>query len=89
MAIEKEWGNISNIYVDSANPVYWQPLKQQYNQRHDEQQMKNTIAMCKEYNVRLKRECLLFPLIYLEMHGIIQLPGVPGPSPNTLTSTIV
>jgi hypothetical protein len=66
--LKKEWGNISNIYVDSSAPVYWQPLKQSFSERHDEQHMKNTVAMCKEYNIPIEEKMFIVPLNFQQLH---------------------
>ena len=53
--IDKVWelknklGFVSNIYVDAANPKVWQALKQELEERYDEQYIKDQFAFCYLY----------------------------------------
>jgi len=42
--LKQRCGNISNIYVDAANPEIWQSLKREFNEPYSEQYMSDKIA---------------------------------------------
>jgi hypothetical protein len=49
--LKQKCGNVSNIIVDSANPEVWQAFKQEFNERSDEQYIRDTLANCRKRNV--------------------------------------
>jgi hypothetical protein len=66
--IDKIWelkakcGYISNIYVDAANPVVWQSLKKEFEERYDNQYIKDTIAECKKLNLHIEDRMIVVPV---------------------------
>jgi hypothetical protein len=42
--LKQKCGYISNIYVDAANPEVWESLKREFDERYDDQYMRDTIA---------------------------------------------
>ena len=48
--IKQQCGNITNIYVDTANPEIWQSLKRQWKERYDEQYINDKLSWCKKTN---------------------------------------
>ena len=66
--IDKIWelkakcGYISNIYVDAANPVVWQSLKKEFEERYDNQYIRDTIAECKKLNLHIEDRMIVVPV---------------------------
>jgi hypothetical protein len=34
--LKQQYGHVTNIYVDAANPEVWQALKREFSERYDE-----------------------------------------------------
>jgi hypothetical protein len=52
--LKQQYGHVTNIYVDAANPEIWQALKKEFNESYNEQYIKDTIAECKKYNLHVE-----------------------------------
>ena len=61
MAAKSKCGYISNIYVDAANPEVWESLKREFEERYDQQYIRDKIAECKKYNLHIENRMILFP----------------------------
>ena len=55
---------ISNIYVDAANPVVWQSLKKEFEERYDQQYIRDTIAECKKFNTHIEDRMIVVPVLF-------------------------
>jgi hypothetical protein len=66
--IDKIWelkakcGYISNIYVDAANPEVWESLKREFEERYDQQYIRDMIAECKKFNTRIEDRMIVVPV---------------------------
>ena len=60
--IKQQCGYISNVYCDAANPEVWQALKQEFNERYDEQYIKEQLAFCKKYNLHIEDRMIIVPV---------------------------
>jgi hypothetical protein len=66
--ISKVWqlkqlcGYISNIYVDAANPEVWESLKKEFDERYDNQYVKDQFAYCKKYNLHVEDRMIVVPV---------------------------
>ena len=45
--LKQQCGYISNIYVDAANPEVWESLKREFEERYDQQYIRDRIAECR------------------------------------------
>ena len=54
MGIKQQCGYISNIYVDAANPEVWESLKREFEERYDNQYIRDQIAECKKFNLHIE-----------------------------------
>jgi hypothetical protein len=66
--LRKRFGNISNIYCDSASPVTWQSLKQMLGEKWSESYMKLTIYSCKEYHIPIEQRMVVIPISFSTQH---------------------
>lgn len=61
LELKRKYGYINNIIVDSANPEVITALKIQFNERYDEQYIKDKIFWCKQNNQHLENYMLIVP----------------------------
>jgi hypothetical protein len=59
--LKQRCGNISNIYVDAANPEIWQSLKREFNEPYSEQYMSDKIAWVKNNNLNIAEYMIVVP----------------------------
>jgi hypothetical protein len=59
--LKKQYG-VNNIYVDAANPEIWSSLKKEFEERYDIEYIRETIAHCKKYNIRVEDRMLVVPI---------------------------
>ena len=52
--IKQKCGYISNIYVDAANPEVWESLKREFDERYDNQYVRDQFAYCRKYNLHIE-----------------------------------
>jgi hypothetical protein len=57
-------GYISNIYVDAANPEVWESLKREFDERYDNQYIRDTIAECKKFNTYIENRMKIVPIAF-------------------------
>jgi hypothetical protein len=60
--IKQKCGYISNIYVDAANPEVWESLKREFEERYDNQYIRDTIAECKKFNTHIEDRMIVVPV---------------------------
>ena len=60
--LKQQYGHVSNIYVDAANPEVWQALKREFNENYDDQYVKNQIAECRKYNLHIEDRMFICPV---------------------------
>ena len=60
--IKQQCGYISNIYVDAANPEVWESLKREFDERYDNQYIRDTIAECKKFNTHIENRMIVVPV---------------------------
>jgi hypothetical protein len=61
-ALKQKCGHVSNIYVDAANPEVVQALKQEFEERFDEQYIRDQFAYCRKYNVHIEDHMFIVPV---------------------------
>lgn len=52
--LKQKCGHVSNIYCDAANPEVVQALKREFEERFDEQYIRDQFAYCRKYNVHIE-----------------------------------
>jgi hypothetical protein len=55
--LKQEYGHVSNIYVDAANPEVWQALKREFDENYDDKWVRDQIAECRNTTYILKTVC--------------------------------
>jgi hypothetical protein len=60
--LKQEYGHISNIYVDAANPEVWQALKREFDENYNDQWVRDQIAECRKYNLHIEDRMFIVPV---------------------------
>jgi hypothetical protein len=60
--LKQKCGHVSNIYVDAANPEVVQALKKEFDERFDEQYIRDLFAYCRKYNVHIEDKMFVVPV---------------------------
>jgi phage terminase large subunit len=60
--IKQQCGYISNIYTDAANPEIWESLKREFDERYDNQYVRDQFAYCKKYNLHIEDRMTVIPV---------------------------
>jgi hypothetical protein len=60
--LKQQFGHVTNIYVDAANPVVWQALKKEFSEPFDEQYIRDQKADCKKYNLHIEDRMFVAPV---------------------------
>ena len=60
--IKQKCGYISNIYCDAANPEVWESLKREFDERYDNQYVRDQFAYCKKYNLHIEDRMIVVPV---------------------------
>lgn len=60
--LKQQYGHVTNIYVDAANPVVWQGLKREFSEPFDEQYIRDQKADCKKYNLHIEDRMFVVPV---------------------------
>jgi phage terminase large subunit len=60
--IKQKCGYISNIYVDAANPEVWESLKREFEERYDNQYIRDTVAECRKFNTHIEDRMIVVPV---------------------------
>jgi hypothetical protein len=60
--LKQEYGHVSNIYVDAANPEVWQALKREFDENYDDKWVRDQIAECRKYNLHIEDRMFIVPI---------------------------
>src|SRR5919108_666245 len=60
--LKQQYGHITNIYVDAANPEVWQALKREFSERYDDHYIRETIAYAKKSNLHIEDQMFIVPV---------------------------
>ena len=60
--LKQKCGQVTNIYADAANPEVWQALKKELNEVYRDDYIKDTIAQCKRFNLRIGDRMFIVPV---------------------------
>jgi hypothetical protein len=62
--LKRQLGNVTNIYVDSANPEIIQTLKRDFREPHEDQYVREKIAWCKKNNLLVENYMKIVPVSF-------------------------
>jgi hypothetical protein len=60
--LKQEYGHVSNIYVDAANPEVWQALKREFDENYDDRWVRDRTAECRKYNLHVEDRMFIVPV---------------------------
>jgi hypothetical protein len=60
--LKQKCGHVSNIYCDAANPEVVQALKREFEERYDEQYIRDQFTYCRKYNVHIEDKMFVVPV---------------------------
>ena len=60
--LKQQYGYISNIFVDAANPEVWQALKREFDENYNDQYVRDQIAECRKYNLHIENRMFIVPV---------------------------
>ena len=60
--LKQKCGHVSNIYVDAANPEVVQALKYEFEERSDEQWIRDQFAYCRKHNLHIEDRMFVVPV---------------------------
>ena len=77
--IKQQCGYISNIYCDAANPEIWESLKREFDERYDNQYVRDQFAYCKKYNLHIEDRMIIVPVPFsVEVAHVVACEMVDG-----------
>ena len=62
--LKQQYGHVSNIYVDAANPEVWQALKREFEENYNDQYVRDQIAECRKYNLHVEDRMFVVPTAF-------------------------
>ncbi|MGB7678169.1 MAG: hypothetical protein WBL49_05120, partial [Nitrososphaeraceae archaeon] len=62
--LKRKLGNVTNIYVDSANPEIIQTLKPDFNGPHSDQYVKEKVAFCRKNKLLVENYMIIVPVSF-------------------------
>ena len=62
--LKQQYGHVSNIYVDAANPEMWQALKREFEENYNDQYVRDQIAECRKYNLHVEDRMFVVPTAF-------------------------
>jgi hypothetical protein len=60
--LKQKCGHVSNIYCDAANPEVVQALKREFEERFDEQYIRDQFAYCRKHNLHIEDRMFVVPV---------------------------
>jgi hypothetical protein len=61
-SLKQQYGHVSNIYVDAANPEVWQALKKEFGEQYNSQYINDQRIECRKYNFHLEDRMIIVPV---------------------------
>jgi hypothetical protein len=61
-SLKQQYGHVSNIYVDAANPEVWQALKKEFGEPYNQQYINDQRIECRKYNFNLEDRMIIVPV---------------------------
>jgi hypothetical protein len=60
--LKQQYGHVSNIYVDTANPEVWQALKREFDENYDDHYVRDQIAEYRKYHLHIEDRMFVVPV---------------------------
>jgi hypothetical protein len=60
--LKQKCAHVTNIYCDAANPEVVQALKMEFEERFDEQYIREQFAYCRKYNLHIEDRMFIVPI---------------------------
>jgi hypothetical protein len=60
--LKQQYGHVSNIYVDAANPEVWQALKREFDENYNDQWVRDQISECRKFNLHVEDRMFVVPV---------------------------
>jgi hypothetical protein len=61
-SLKQQYGHVTNIYVDAANPEVWQALKKEFKESYNQQYISDQRIECRKSNLRLEDRMIIVPV---------------------------
>jgi hypothetical protein len=61
-SLKQQYGHVTNIYVDAANPEVWQALKKEVGEPYNQQYIADQRIECRKYNLHLEDRMIIVPV---------------------------
>ena len=61
-SLKQQYGHVTNIYVDAANPEVWQALKKEFGEPYNQQYINDQRIECRKYNFNLEDRMIIVPV---------------------------
>ena len=69
-SLKEQYGHVTNIYVDAANPEVWQALKKEFGEPYNQQYINDQRIECRKYNLHLEDRMIIVPVPF-SLKGLI------------------
>jgi hypothetical protein len=60
--LKQKCGHVNNIYCDAANPEVVQALKKEFDERFDDQYIREQFAYCRKHNLHIEDRLFVVPV---------------------------
>jgi hypothetical protein len=60
--LKQKCAHVTNIYCDATNPEVVQALKMEFEERFDEQYIREQFAYCRKYNLHIEDRMFIVPI---------------------------
>lgn len=61
-SLKQQYGHVTNIYVDAANPEVWQALKKEFDEPFSNEYIRERFAYAKKYNLHVEDQMFIVPV---------------------------
>jgi hypothetical protein len=62
--LKQQYGHVTILYCDAANPEVWQALKREFGENHNDQWVRDQIAECRKYNLYIEDRMFIVPTAF-------------------------
>ena len=62
--LKQQYGHVTNLYCDAANPEVWQALKREFGENYNDQWIRDQIAECRKYNLHVEDRMFVVPIAF-------------------------
>jgi hypothetical protein len=61
-SLKQQYGHVTNIYCDAANPEIWQALKKEFGEPYNQQYISEQRIECRKYDLHLEDRMIIVPV---------------------------